>query len=193
MRIPERPLRQSPWYLRPFFWNQERKYGQVLKPALVWARIPSLFLALAAFYGVLERKRSRLPPLMRSLVMTRVSQINHCAFCLDLNAALLAKRAGTAEKLEALASWRESRVFDAAERVVLEYTEAVTCSNRQVTEPLMTELRRLFDDDTVVELTAAIALQNLSSKFNAALDIPSQGFCAPRASTDSGHTAAAAR
>ena len=177
MRIPARPLGQYPWYLRPFFWNQRRKYGQVLKPALVWARVPRLFLAVATLYGVLDRRRSPLPPVLRSLVTVRVSQINHCRFCLDLNSATLAKRAGSMQKVQALENWREGDLFDAKERAALEYTEAVTYPGRSVDEVLMAELRRHFDDDAVVELTGLIAFQNLSSKFNSALGVPAQGFC----------------
>jgi hypothetical protein len=54
MRVTEKPISGYPWYLRPFFWNQKRKYGQVLKPALIWARVPRLFAAIAIFYGVLD-------------------------------------------------------------------------------------------------------------------------------------------
>ena len=48
MRIAEKPLPQYPWYLRPFFWNQRHKYGQLLKPGLLWGRSPRLFLGVAA-------------------------------------------------------------------------------------------------------------------------------------------------
>ena len=178
MRVSERPVAQYPWYLRPFFWNQKRKYGDVLKPALIWARVPGLFLALASFYGVLDRRHSPLPPALRSLVMARISQINHCRFCIDLNASLLAGRSTAREKLAALTGWRESALFSAIERVALEYAEAMTVSDRRVTDGLMQELRGHFSEDGIIELTALIALQNLSSKFNAALDVPSQGFCA---------------
>jgi len=177
VRIPEKQERQYLWYLRPFFWNQKRKYGQVLMPALVWARVPKLFLAVAALYGVLDRRRSPLSPVLRSLVTVRVSQINHCSFCLDLNSAVLAKRAGSMDKVEALAHWQESSLFDPKERAALEYTETVTYPGRAVSDELMAELRRHFNDDAVVELTGLIAFQNLSSKFNSALDVPAQGFC----------------
>ena len=170
-------MEQYPWYLRPFFWNQTRKYGQVLKPALVWARVPRLFLAVAALYGVLDRKRSPLRPVLRSLVTVRVSQINHCRFCMDLNSATLAKRAGSTEKVEALERWVDSDLFDASERAALAYTEAVTYPDRGVGDELMTELRRHFDDDAIVELTGLVAFQNLASKFNSALGVPAQGFC----------------
>jgi uncharacterized peroxidase-related enzyme len=178
MRVAEKPLSRYPWYLRPFFWNQRRKYGQVLGPALVWARVPRLFVAVAALHGALDRRHSPLGPVLRSLVTVRVSQINHCAFCMDLNSAVLAKRAGSLEKVAALQGWEDSSRFDARERAALEYTEAVTRQDRRVTEAHIVALRRHFDDDAIVELTGLVAFQNLSSKFNAALDIPPQGFCA---------------
>jgi len=177
MRLSETSPAQHPWYLRPFFWSQRRKYGQVLKPALVWARVPGLFLALAAFNGILDRRRSPLPPALRSLVMARIAQINHCEFCIDLNAATLARRQGSPARIETLAAWRDDPRFDAAERVALEYAEAMTWPDRGVSDALVAEVRRHFTEDALVELTALVALQNLSSKFNAALAIPAQGFC----------------
>ena len=177
MRIAEKALPDYPWYLRPFFWNQQRKYGQVLKPALVWARVPALFVAVASLFGVLDRRGSPLSPALRSLITVRVSQINWCRFCVDINSAMLAERSGSIEKVEALEHWREGAIFTEQEQVVLKYTEAITFSDQQVTEALMEELRAYFDEDAIVELTALIAFQNLSSKFNAALDVPAQGFC----------------
>jgi alkylhydroperoxidase family enzyme len=61
--------------------------------------------------------------------------------------------------------------------VVLEYAEAMTDSRVQVTDELAQRLKRHFDADAVVELTGLVAFQNLSSKFNSALDVPAQGFC----------------
>ncbi len=177
MRVSEKPIQEYPYYLRPFFWNQKRKYGQVLKPGLLWARVPKLFMAVAILHGVLDRKSSPLDPIIRSLVTVRVSQINCCRFCVDINSAVLAKRAGSMEKVEALERWRESKFFDEKERVVLEYAEAMTYSDQQVNDRLMHRLSAFFDEDGIVELTGLIAFQNLSSKFNNALDVPSQEFC----------------
>jgi len=179
MRIATKPVSEYPWILRPFFWNQKRKYGAILQPGLLWGRVPRLFAAVAALYGVLDRRNSPVSPVMRSLVTVRVSQINWCRFCVDINSATLARRSGSMEKVENLERWRESDLFDGKEKVVLEYTEAVTCSDRQVTDELMARLKAYYDDDGIVELTGLIAFQNLSSKFNSALDVPSQGFCHP--------------
>jgi hypothetical protein len=60
MRIFNELTKHTPWYLKPFFWNQRRKYGQELEPARVWAQIPQLFIAVASIYGVLDRKKSPL-------------------------------------------------------------------------------------------------------------------------------------
>ncbi|MDD4906777.1 MAG: carboxymuconolactone decarboxylase family protein [Methylobacter tundripaludum] len=177
MRVTEKPISSYPWYLRPFFWNQKRKYGQVLKPALIWARVPKLFAAIAILYGVLDRKSSPINPVLRSLITVRVSQINGCRFCIDINSAVLAKRTGSMNKVEALEQWQESESFDNKERVVLEYVEAVTYTDRLVDDDLSQRLHEYFNEDEIVELTGLIAFQNLSSKFNSALDLPAQGFC----------------
>ncbi len=177
MFIQPKPISAYPWYVRLFFFKQKRTYGKVLEPGMLWARSPKVFVGLALLYGALNRKSSPLSPALRSLVTVRVSQINHCAFCIDINATTLMKRGVSEEKTEALAGWRDSDAFDDIERVALEYTEAITFSDREVTGELMGEVKRHFDDDAVVELTGMIAFQNMSSKFNSALDIPSQGFC----------------
>jgi len=186
MRIAAKNPDQFPWYLRPFFRAQERKYGQVLQGSLLWARVPKLFLALAAFYGVLERRSSPLDPALRSLVMMRVSQLNWCHACVDIHSAGHAQRAGSLRKVEAIDDWRDSPLFDARERAVLAYAEAITDSRQQVTDAHVNALRAHFDDEAIVELTALVAFQNLSSKFNNALDVPAQGFCRiPAAATRS--------
>ncbi len=177
MRISVKPINQYPLLLRPFFWRQKRKYGEVLQPGLLWGRVPKLFASVALLYGAVDRKSSPLCPMLRSLVTVRVSQINWCDFCVDINSSTLIKRSGSLDKVAKLEHWRDSDVFDEKEKVALEYTEAVTYSDRQVSNELMESLRGFFDDDEIVELTGLIAFQNLSSKFNSALNVPAQGFC----------------
>jgi AhpD family alkylhydroperoxidase len=177
MRILPKQLSHYPWYLRPFFWNQRRKHGAVLDSALLWARSPRLFLGVSALYGMIDRAGSPIEPALRSLVTVRISQLNGCTFCVDLNAATLLKRGAPIEKVASLAQWRERPLFDTRERVALEYAEAMTLSDRAVDDELMARLREHFDDDAVVELTGLVAFQNLSSKFNTALGVAPQGFC----------------
>ncbi len=177
MRIEPRPLNRYPWYLRPFFWSQRRKYGAVLESALLWARSPRLFKGVAVLYGMIDRRSSPIDPVLRSLVTVRVSQINHCSFCVDLNSATLIKRGASFDKVDALQDWQGSNLFDRRERVALEYTEAMTLSDQEVDDDLFARLRQDFDDDAIIELTGLIAFQNMSSKFNSALAVPPAGFC----------------
>lgn len=177
MRVPTKPLSAYPLYLRVLFWMQRRTYGDVLTSALLWARSPRLFLGLSLLYGAIDRKGSPLAPALRSLLTVRVPQINHCPFCVDLNSATLMKRGVPPDKIEALEAWRASNLFDERERIALDYAEAMTLSDRRVDEDLCARLKAHFDEDALVELTALIAFQNMSSKFNSALDVPPQGFC----------------
>jgi AhpD family alkylhydroperoxidase len=177
MHIPVKPPARYPWYLRPFFWKQRRKYGEVLDAALLWGRAPRLFIGVAMLYGMIDRRSSPIEPALRSLLTVRVSQINHCPFCVDLNSATLLKRGVSADKIEALDQWRDSRLFSAHEQAALDYAEAMTYSDRGVDGALMAKLKHHFDDDAIVELTGLVAFQNLSSKFNSALDVAPQGFC----------------
>ncbi len=186
MRIQPKDQSHYPWYLKPFFWNQRRKYGAALDAALLWARSPRLFVGVASLYGALDRRSSPIDPVLRSLVTVLISQINNCSFCVDLNSAVLEKRGVSPDKIAALTNWKSSNLFDARERAALDYADAVTRYDRGVDEPTFAELKKHFDDDAIVELTALTAFQNLSSKFNSALAVPPQGFCALPDRTDRG-------
>lgn len=80
------------------------------------------------------------------------------------------------EKILALEEYATSPLYDERERTALEYADAITLSDRDVSDELFERIRSFFDDDAVVELTAAIAWENSSSKFNRALRVPSQGL-----------------
>ncbi len=134
-------------------------------------------LALALFYGALDRKKSPIEAPLRSLVTVLVSKINHCAFCVDINSATLLKRGVSPEMVLALDEWQDNPIFDQRQLAALDYADAITRTGREVSEQMIKRLKTHFDDDALVELTAVIAFQNLSSKFNSALDVPAQGFC----------------
>ncbi len=81
------------------------------------------------------------------------------------------------DKIREVPGWRESRRFSETERAALEYAEAMTITGQRVSDELFARLRSLFDEAQIVELTAAVALENFRSKFNVPLGIESQGFC----------------
>ena len=80
------------------------------------------------------------------------------------------------EKILALDEYAASPLYDEEERVALEYADAITLSDRDVGDELFGRVRGFFDEDAVVELTAVVAWENSSSKFNRALRVPSQGL-----------------
>ena len=167
-----------PWYMGLLFWWQRRRYGRELEPVRLWGRIPRAFLAMSAMYRALDRKSSPIEPALRSLIQVQVSQINWCAFCIDLNSAIGLKRGVSDEKLAALARFTDSLLFTEREKAAIEFAQAVTRGDQPVDAKLVARMRPHFDDQAIVELAALIAYQNMSSKFNAALGVPAQGFCA---------------
>ena len=84
---------------------------------------------------------------------------------------------GGAEKLGEVLAWRDSKLFSAPERAALEYAERITTTGQKVDDALFAELKKHFTEAQIVELTAAIAMENFRSKFNPPLGIEAQGFC----------------
>jgi alkylhydroperoxidase family enzyme len=80
------------------------------------------------------------------------------------------------EKILALEDYSTSELYDEAERVALKYAESMTITGREVDDDLFARLRQHYTEDQIVELTAIIAWENSSSKFNRALRVPSQGL-----------------
>jgi alkylhydroperoxidase family enzyme len=185
--INPKRLNEYPIYLRWFFRRQARKYGQTLTPSWLWGRLPAQFGGMLLLLGTFQRKRFPVDPALRSLVSARVAQLNGCAFCVDLNAYNFLLATGSAAKAEGVDQWRESTLYSERERVSLDYAEAMTDTARRVTPTQIAALKEHFDDDDVVALTAWIAFQNLSAKFNSALGAEENGLCRkPGKSTESG-------
>ena len=164
-------------WVKPLLWLQKRHFGNILNPAKLWGRKPVLFWLVALFFGYLDRKKSPIDAVMRSLVCVRVSQLNNCAFCVDANGMKLAERCHSLEKIKALAHWQTSEHFSEQEQAVLTYTEAMTLNDQQVSDEMLATLTTWYSSDDIIELTALVSFQNLSAKFNTALDVPAQGFC----------------
>jgi alkylhydroperoxidase family enzyme len=84
---------------------------------------------------------------------------------------------GGEQKVADLGGWRESSAFSQSERAALDYAERMTYTGQKVDDALSERLKDHFSEPQIVELTAAIALENFRSKFNPALGVASQGFC----------------
>jgi alkylhydroperoxidase family enzyme len=95
----------------------------------------------------------------------------------DINSVRVTEIEGGDAKLAELDGWRESSAFSELERIALEYAERMTYTGQKVDDALFARIREHFSEPQIVELTAAIALENFRSKFNPALRVESQGFC----------------
>jgi alkylhydroperoxidase family enzyme len=84
---------------------------------------------------------------------------------------------GGDDRLMAVPRWSDSALFSEAERVALDYAERMTITGQKVDDALFGRLKQHYSEAQIVELTAAIALENFRSKFNPPLGIEAQGFC----------------
>lgn len=120
---------------------------------------PGAIDALAAVNRYLDG--CTLPKTLRLLVEIRVSQINGCAYCVDLHARQARDAGETSQRLDGLCVWRELPLFDARERAALAWAEALTRSaDASANDDVYDEALRHFGETGLVELTLAIAGMN---------------------------------
>jgi AhpD family alkylhydroperoxidase len=118
-------------------------------------------------------RKSGLEPGLVDLVMLRVSQINGCAFCVDMHDKDLRAAGETPERLAMLCVWREAPSFTARERAALAYAEAVTVLGRDpVPDDVYGAARAELGDEALVALTLAIGVINVWNRFNIAFRTP---------------------
>jgi len=104
---------------------------------------------------------SGLEPSLLDLVRLRASQINGCAYCIDMHSKDLRARSESEQRLYELDAWRETPFYSDRERAALEWTEAVTLvSQGHVPDEVFDEVRRHFSEPELVNLTMAIVAIN---------------------------------
>jgi alkylhydroperoxidase family enzyme len=96
---------------------------------------------------------------------------------MDINSAGGRDAGLSFEKLAAVETFQSSELFSPAEKAALRFTDEMCRGSIEVPDEVFDELRRFFDENAIVELTATIALENFRARFNRALQIPSDGFC----------------
>lgn len=116
--------------------------------------------ALGSVYGYVAQ--SGLPGELVDLVYLRISQINNCAYCLDMHTRELIKRGVKLEKIALLQAWQEGgSLFSEAERAALAWAECVTrVAETGVPEDAYAAARAAFDEKQLVDLTIAIGVMN---------------------------------
>jgi len=126
--------------------------------------------------GILEltrrAHRSGLDAKLLQLVDVRASQLNGCAYCLDLHAGLAVKAGEDERRLHTVAGWRDAQWFSPAERAALALTDEVTMLQHGApSEATVDEARRHFGDDGVAKLLLAIVAINAWNRVNVAAQV----------------------
>jgi AhpD family alkylhydroperoxidase len=135
-----------------------------------------LLAGYSTFELALERAHS-VDRRLAELGAMRAATMTGCPFCIDFGSAQLGELGVTPKQVREVPSWRESDAFSDDERLVLEYAEAMTATPVEVSDELFDRLRARFDEAAIVELTAAIAIENYRGRFNHAVGLGSEGFC----------------
>ena len=122
-------------------------------------------VAPQALKGMLELEKyvhnSGLERALYELVKTRASQINGCAYCLDMHTKDAREEGETEQRLYGLSAWRESPFYTERERAALAWTEALTLiAENDVPDSLYEATRKYFDEEEIVTLTMAIIAIN---------------------------------
>lgn len=125
-----------------------------------------------------------LEPSLLELVKTRASQINGCAYCLDMHTKD-ARAAGESEqRLYLLSAWRETSFYSARERAALAWTEAITrIAESPVDDPLYEEVRRQFGEKELVDLTLAVVAINSWNRLAIPFQVPAGSYQSSRSGT----------
>lgn len=124
------------------------------------AAAPAGMKAVGDVYGYIMQ--SGLPPSLVELAYLRVSQINGCAYCIDMHSRALIKNGVSVDKLLLVSAWRESgSIFDAKERATRAWAERVTnIADAGVPDSDYEAATAVFDDKQLADLTIAVGLMN---------------------------------
>ena len=123
--------------------------------------------AMKAMLG-LEKAASEsiLPASLRELVRIRASQINGCAYCIDMHTTDATKAGESVRRLMAVSAWKETPFFDERERAALLWTETLTLvATNHAPDEIYTEVAAVFDEQELAELTFVIAAINAWNRF----------------------------
>jgi AhpD family alkylhydroperoxidase len=167
--------------------NRGRKHMLDQKPHNVEPRInladPAYGGVIKAMYGLEEPlRKSGLELLLRELVKTRASQLNGCAYCLDMHTKDARAQGETEQRLYALNAWRESPFYTDRERAALEWTEHLTLiAQKGVPDELYARMKDHFSEEEIVNLSLAVAQINSWNRLVMSVRAPAGTYQPPKA------------
>ena len=137
---------------------------------------PEVFQGMLALTSVVQK--SGLAPGLLDLVNQRVSQINGCAYCLDMHSKDLRARGETEQRIYMLSAWREvPDLYNARERAALAWAEAVTrLTDQEVSDEVYDQARKEFSDKELTQLTLSVVAINGWNRLNVAFRTPAGNY-----------------
>ena len=137
---------------------------------------PDAFKAMLALSQTVEK--TGLPAQLVDLVNYRVSQLNGCAFCLDMHSKDLRARGETEQRLYMISAWREvPQLYSSRERAALAWAEAVTrLTDQEVPDAVYDMACREFSEAELTQLTLAVVAINSWNRFNVAFRTPAGNY-----------------
>jgi AhpD family alkylhydroperoxidase len=169
-RIPYADLTQPE--LQPLVQKIVAERGEVLHLYQMLLHSPPVAAGWLRYLTAI-RHECALPGALRELVIMRVAVLNGAPYEADQHAPIALREGVTQDQLDALPRWSESDQFDARQRAVLAYTDAMT-RDIQVPEPVFAGVRSDLGERLLVELTATVAAYNMVSRFLEALQVHSE-------------------
>lgn len=137
---------------------------------------PDVFQGMLALTAVVQK--SSLAPGLIDLVNQRVSQINGCAYCLDMHSKDLRARGETEQRIYMLSAWREvPDLYNARERAALAWAEAITrLTDQEVSDEVYDQARKEFSDKELAQLTLSVVAINGWNRRNIAFRTPAGNY-----------------
>jgi AhpD family alkylhydroperoxidase len=137
---------------------------------------PDAYKAMMALTQAVEK--TSLSPQLIDLINYRVSQLNGCAFCLDMHSKDLRARGETEQRLYMLSAWREApHLYSSRERAALAWAEAVTrLENQQISDAVYDMTSKEFSDVELTQLTLAVVAINGWNRLNVAFHTPAGNY-----------------
>ncbi|QIL39311.1 carboxymuconolactone decarboxylase family protein [Pedobacter sp. HDW13] len=119
---------------------------------------PAAYQAMYALEKYLSA--SKIDPILSELIKMRASQINGCAFCLNMHSADARKIGETEQRLYLLSAWKETTLFTEKEKAVIALTEEVTLINNHVSDATYNKVASFFNETEITNIIMAIVTIN---------------------------------
>lgn len=136
------------------------------------------FAAMNTLFGIGKYlKKSSIEQPLINLICFRVSQINGCAYCLDMHSKDLRKNGESEQRLYMLSAWSEAPIYTNRERAALAWAEAVTkLTNNNVDDKIYEQARKEFNEQELIDLTLAVTTINTYNRINVAFRTEAGGY-----------------